>query len=306
MESAGSDKENVVGANHAIAGVDGGAFDDGQNVALHAFAGNIWTVAGFAPRNFIDLIDKDDAHLLGALDRRARHLIHIEQLVLFFLNQVLEGVGHAHLALLFLLPKHTRKHVLDIYVHLLDALIGDDLERGHGAFAHFDFHQVAHHGFHVAADVADFGVFRSLHFHKRAAGEASQAPRDLRFADAGRADHQNIFRQDVFRNFGWQLLAAHAVAQCHGDGAFRCILPDDILVELRHDFARRHVVERGKKLFSLRRRGAIASGRQNYFFFRLAWHESFCSSPRDWPTIPCYPLPRYLGCVHYAFSPNGF
>src|SRR5258708_5570111 len=275
MESAGSDKENVVGANHAIAGVDGGAFDDGQNVALHAFAGNIWTVAGFAPRNFIDLIDKDDAHLLGALDRRARHLIHIEQLVLFFLNQVLEGVGHAHLALLFLLPKHTRKHVLDIYVHLLDALIGDDLERGHGAFAHFDIH-------HALIELA-FAELRAQFF--ACALRLLALLRQLGFAGALRGRWR--WRQKQVENalFGGLLRA------------IRHLIP----LFLAH-----HVVERGKKLFSLRRRGAIASGRQNYFFFRLAWHESFCSSPRDWPTIPCYPLPRYLGCVHYAFSPNGF
>ena len=38
VERAGGDEQNVVGANHAVARVDGGAFDDRQNVALHAFA----------------------------------------------------------------------------------------------------------------------------------------------------------------------------------------------------------------------------------------------------------------------------
>src|SRR5260370_23094792 len=367
MESAGGDEQDVVGANHAVTSVDCGAFDDGQNVALHAFAGNIRAVAGLAAGDLIDLVDKNDAHLLGALDGRARDLVHIEQLVLFFLDEVLEGVGHAHLALLLLLAEHAGKHVLDVDIHLLDALIGDDFKRGHGAFADFDidhalielalaelraqffpralrllallrklgfgralrrrrrrrqkqvedaflggllrairdfielflahhidrgFHQIANHGFHVAANVADFGVFGSFHFHKRAAGKTSEAAGDFRFADAGRANHQDVLGQNIFRNFGRKLLAANAVAQSYGHGALRGILPDDVLVELRDDFARGHVVEGGDKVLGFVRRGAIATGHQNYFFFRLAWHAPFCSSPLDWTNHSILPKMR--------------
>ncbi len=62
------------------------------------------------------------------------------QLVFFFLNQVIEGFGDGHLPLLFLLAEHAREHVLDVDVHFLDALVGDDFEGGHGALAHLDFH----------------------------------------------------------------------------------------------------------------------------------------------------------------------
>src|ERR1700730_18659160 len=55
----------------------------------------------FAAGNFIDLIDEDNAHLLGALHRGASDLIHIEQLVFFFLDQVFERIGHGHFAFLF-------------------------------------------------------------------------------------------------------------------------------------------------------------------------------------------------------------
>ena len=41
VERACGDKKNVVGANHAVARIDRGAFDDRQDIALHAFAGNI-------------------------------------------------------------------------------------------------------------------------------------------------------------------------------------------------------------------------------------------------------------------------
>src|SRR6266850_4138528 len=362
MKGACSDKENVVSTNHAVARVYRGAFDYRQNIALHTFTGNVRAVAGFAAGHFIDLVDKNDAHLFGALDRGPRDLVHVEQFVLFFLNEVLEGVSDAHLAFLFLLAEHTGKHVLDVDVHLLNALVGDDFKRRHGAFAdlkvhhplielsfaklraqlfasalrllallgqlrfacslrrrrrrrqeeiknaflggllgtvgnfvelfladHVDrrFHQVAHHGFHIAADVTDFGIFGSLHLNKGTAGETCQAPRNFRFADAGRSDHQNIFRQDILCDFRRKLLAAHAVAERYRNGALGGVLADDILVQLRDNLPRSHVVERGKKLLSLFRRGAVASGREDYFFFRLAWHESFCSIPSS-PLVPSY------------------
>jgi hypothetical protein len=71
----------------------------------------------------------------------ARDLVHVEQFVFFFLDQVIEGFGDGHPAALFLLAEDSREHVLDVDVHFLDALIGNDFKRGHRALAHFDFHQ---------------------------------------------------------------------------------------------------------------------------------------------------------------------
>jgi len=56
-------------------------------------------MAGFAAGDFVDLVDKDDAHLLGALHGHARNHVHVQQLVFLFLDQVFERVGHAHFAL---------------------------------------------------------------------------------------------------------------------------------------------------------------------------------------------------------------
>jgi hypothetical protein len=50
-------------------------------------------------------------------------------------------------------------------------------------------------------------------------------------------------------------------------------LPDDVFVKLRDNFARRHVVKRGEKLLFFWGRGAVAAGRENYFFVGLAGHE---------------------------------
>src|SRR6202042_1370487 len=54
-------------------------------------------------------------------------------------DQVIKRFGDRHFALLFLLAEHAGEHVLYVDVHFLDALIGDDFEGGHLAFADFDF-----------------------------------------------------------------------------------------------------------------------------------------------------------------------
>src|SRR5713101_6110618 len=78
-------------------------------------------MAGFAPGDFVDFVDEDDAHLLGALNGDTRDLIHIEELIFLFLDEVFESVRDGHLALFFLLTEHAGEHVLDVDVHLLDA-----------------------------------------------------------------------------------------------------------------------------------------------------------------------------------------
>ncbi len=113
-------------------------------------------------------------------------------------------------------------------------------------FAHHvdgDIHQIANHGFDVAADVADFGELAGLHFHERRIGELGQTPRQLRFADAGRADHEDVFGHHLIGHFRRKFLAADAVAQRDGHGALGFVLADDVFVQLAHDLARRQLVE---------------------------------------------------------------
>ena len=100
MKRARGDKQNVIGAHHAVARVHRGSFHNGQNVALHAFARNVGPVAAFAPGNLVDLVEEDDAVRLNALHRGAVHLVHVDQAAFFFLHQVVERVAHLHLALL--------------------------------------------------------------------------------------------------------------------------------------------------------------------------------------------------------------
>ena len=73
VKRAGGDEQDVVGAHHAVLGVDGGAFDDRQDVALDAFAAHVGSLAALAARDLVDLVEEDDACLLHAIDaRRAR------------------------------------------------------------------------------------------------------------------------------------------------------------------------------------------------------------------------------------------
>ena len=105
-----------------------------------------------------------------------------------------------------------------------------------------DFGQVADHRFDVAADVADFGVARGLDLDERSLRQTGQAARDLGFTDAGRADHQDILGRDFVAQLGRDVLPPPAVTQRDRDGALGVVLADDIAVELRDDFPRRHHV----------------------------------------------------------------
>ena len=111
---------------------------------------------------------------------------------------------------------------------------------------HFDgdLNQVANHGFDIAADVADFGELGGFDLEEGRVGELGEAAGDFGFADAGGADHNDVLGDDLFGHFGRELLPAHAVAQCDGDGALGVFLTDNVLVEFGDDFARRQFVER--------------------------------------------------------------
>jgi hypothetical protein len=105
-------------------------------------------------------------------------------------------------------------------------------------FAHHvdgDIHQVADHGFHVAAHVADLGELGGLHFQKRRIGQPRETSRDLRLADAGGADHEDVLGHHLVGHLRRQFLAADAVAQRDGYGALGVGLPHHVLVQLAHD-----------------------------------------------------------------------
>src|SRR5205823_8694983 len=87
---------------------------------------------------------------------------------------------------------------------------------------------------------ADLGELSRLDLDEGRIREPREAPGDLRLADPGGADHQDVLRRDLLAQRLGHLLAAPAVSQRDRDGALRLSLPDDVLVELMDDFLRRH------------------------------------------------------------------
>ena len=76
-----------------------------------------------------------------------------------------------------------------------------------------DIHQILDDGIDLAADIADFGELGGFDFDERRTSEPREATGNLGLADAGRADHQNVFRRDFGAQRFGHLHAAPAIAQ---------------------------------------------------------------------------------------------
>ena len=128
MECSRRHEKNVVRAHHPVTRVDGRPFDNRQNVALHTLPRNIRTMPAFTPRNLVNLIQENDSRILHPVNRDSRYLVHVNQPLLFFLNQIFERLVHLHLPLFGALPEDIRQHVLDVDIHLLHTLVRQNLE----------------------------------------------------------------------------------------------------------------------------------------------------------------------------------
>ena len=118
-------------------------------------------------------------------------------------------------------------------LHLLALLVAGERN------AHFD--EVAHDLLDVAPDIADLGELRRLDLDEGRARELGEAPGNLRLADAGRADHQDVLRHHLLAQAFVELQAAPAVSQRDRNGALGVALADDEAVEFGDDFAGRKV-----------------------------------------------------------------
>ena len=115
MERAGGDKEHIVRPYSAIFRIDSAAFHNGQNITLHAFPAHIRAVAAIGTSgHLVDLVNKDDALLLGAADGFFPYLVLIDQFRLFFLQKNLAGVLHLDPANLGFLGHHAAHHIADV------------------------------------------------------------------------------------------------------------------------------------------------------------------------------------------------
>ena len=91
-----------------------------------------------APGDLVDFVDEDDAALLDSLDGGPRDGVHVDQLLLLVLDEVLCGLGHLEAPLLGAPLKQPGQHVLDVDVDFFDRRATDDLERRKGAVSDVD------------------------------------------------------------------------------------------------------------------------------------------------------------------------
>ena len=124
------DEEDVVGLHLAVLRADRGALDDGQEVPLHALARDVGAVtSSLAPRDLVDLVEEHDAGLLGARDRLALDLVHVDELLRLFVLEHAPRVAHLHAAPLLLTAAEAREvaeHVADVDLHLLHPVRAED------------------------------------------------------------------------------------------------------------------------------------------------------------------------------------
>src|SRR3546814_20887307 len=74
-------------------------FDERQQIALHALAGNVAADPLRARGDLVDLVEEDDAVLLHGLDRLGGQLLLVEQLVALLGHQPAIGIRHRRAAL---------------------------------------------------------------------------------------------------------------------------------------------------------------------------------------------------------------
>jgi len=118
---------------------------------------------------------------------------------------------------------------------------------------HRDLHQVAHHRFHVAPDIPQFGEFGRLHLQEGGVGQPREAAGDLGLAHSGRSDHDDVLGHHLLGHLLVQLLPADPVAQGDGHRLLGRLLTDDIAVESAHYFPGRHFVQAAGRPLAARR-----------------------------------------------------
>ncbi len=127
MERARGDEQDVVGLHHAVAGRDRGAFDQRQQVALHALARDVGAADVAAARDLVDLVEEHDAVLLGVGERARLQLVVVDQPACLFLGQQLGRLADLHAPQPPPSAAEVGQHALDLRGELLHARRGEDL-----------------------------------------------------------------------------------------------------------------------------------------------------------------------------------
>src|SRR6185312_2959258 len=139
MKCSRRDEKNVIGTYKTVARVHRCAFHNRQDVALHAFAAYIGPMTAFTAGDLVHFIQENNPATLHAFERNASYLIHVDQLLLFFLDEIFERFLHSHIALARAAAEETGDNILQVDVHFLDVSVSRDLERW-PTYLHVYFH----------------------------------------------------------------------------------------------------------------------------------------------------------------------
>lgn len=69
--------------------------------------------------------------------------------------------------------------------------------------------------------------------------DAGETAGNLRFSDAGGADHDDILGSDIASNLGFELRPTPTITEGNGDGTLGVGLANDVAVEFFNNLARR-------------------------------------------------------------------
>ncbi len=140
MERARRDEQDVVGLDHPVFRGHRRAFDQRQQVALHALPRDIGAVHVGARCDLVDLVQEHDAVLLGGGERLALDVVVVEQPRRFLVGQLLHRVGDRGLDMLAPAAAHLLEHALDLARQLLHSRRRHDfhlLGKGGQLYLHF-------------------------------------------------------------------------------------------------------------------------------------------------------------------------
>ena len=142
------------------------------------------------------------------------------------------------------LAKRARAGQQHVENALLGGLLGLLAHLGHRRFAlHVDrdVGQIANDRIDVTPDIADLGKLGRFDLDEGRAGEPCETPRNLGFANPGRADHEDVLGRDLVAQPRLDLRPPPTIAQGDRHRALGLRLADDVFVELLDDFLRSEI-----------------------------------------------------------------
>ena len=118
-EGSGRDEQDMIGADHAVAGVDRRPFDNGQEIPLHPLPRDVRTMRPVPAHNLVDLVEKYNSRLLDPFDGGFCDLVHIDEPLRLFIGQNLQGLRHFYAPFFLFLGEKISQHIFDIQPHVL-------------------------------------------------------------------------------------------------------------------------------------------------------------------------------------------